>query len=284
MSRVLVAGASGYLGRHVIQELNARGHRARALIRDPGKRDLVDGAEETLAIDLLDPGERVAAAMRDMDAVFSAAGQPCTLRRISDRRSFRSVDPQINRTLLHAALAAGVQKFVYVAVLARQEHRHLDYVAAHEEFVTELQDSPIESTVVRVNGFFYSYIDLLDFARRGLAVSFADGTARSNPIHEADLAIACVQAIAGVDRQIDVGGPETITRRQEIEFAFAAAGRRPRVLRIPVALLKAMLPVMRVTDRRRAEMLEFLAAISASDLIAPARGDRRLGDYLREHA
>lgn len=283
MSRVLVAGASGYLGRYVVRELNARGHRVRALIRDPGKCDLVEGAQETLAIDLRDPGEQVVAAMRDVDGVFSAAGQPCTLRRISDRRSFRSVDPQINRTLLHAALAAGVRKFTYVAVLARPQHRHLDYVAAHEEFAEELQGSPIQSTVLRVNGFFYSYIDLLDFARRGLAIGFADGTARSNPIHEADLAIACVQAIEGEDRQIDVGGPETITRRQEIELAFAAAGRRPRVLRVPAVLLKAMLPVMRIADRRRAEMLDFLAAISDSDLIAPAHGDRRLGDYLREH-
>ncbi|MGA9876126.1 MAG: NAD(P)H-binding protein [Solirubrobacteraceae bacterium] len=284
MSRVLVAGASGYLGRHVVEECGARGHQVRALIRDPDKRSLTESAEETVAIDLLDGGERLREVIEGVDVVFSAVGQPCTMQRIGDRRSFRKVDPQINRALLDAALAGGVRKFVYVSVLVGPGLSHLDYVAAHEEFVEQLRDSPIEHTVVCANGFFYSYIDLLDFARRGLAVSFCDGSARSNPIHEADLAVACVDAIEGSQRQIDVGGPEIITRREEIELAFAAVGRKTRVLRIPVPLLKAVLPIVRLSDRRRGEMLDFLAAISNADVLAPPQGSHRLGHYLREHA
>jgi nucleoside-diphosphate-sugar epimerase len=268
MNRVLVAGASGYLGRHIVEECSARAHRVRALIRDPDKRDLIKGAEETIAIDLLDRGEQLGHVMEGIDVVVSAAGQPCTLQRTSDRRSFRRVDPQINRSLLHAAIAEEVRKFVYIAVLAGPRLGHLDYVAAHEEF----------------NGFFYSYLDLLEFARRGLAISFGDGNARSNPIHEADLAVACVGAIDGTSPQIEVGGPDIITRREEVEMAFAAVGRKPRVLRIPAAPLKSALPFIRLTDRRRGEMLDFLAAISHTDVLAPPQGSRRLEDYLREHA
>ncbi len=284
MDRILVAGASGFLGRHVVRELGALGYGVRALIRDPDKRGLIEGTEDTLAIDLLDAAAQVCEAMKDIDIVFSAAGQPCTLQRTGDRRSFRRVDPQINRALLEAAITQGVRKFVYVTVLAGPQLQDLDYVAAHEQFVDELKASPIDHAVVRANGFFYSYIDLLDFARRGLAISFADGKARSNPIHEADLALVCVEAIESPHREIDVGGPETITRREELELAFAAVERRTRVLRIPGSLLKAVLPLIRLSDRRRGEMLEFLAAISATDVLAPAHGSRRLGDYLREHA
>jgi hypothetical protein len=39
MARVLVAGATGYLGRFVVQELKARGHHVRALARTPEKLD-----------------------------------------------------------------------------------------------------------------------------------------------------------------------------------------------------------------------------------------------------
>jgi uncharacterized protein YbjT (DUF2867 family) len=283
MSRILVAGASGCLGRHVVEELGARGYRVRALIRDPGKRELVGGAEQTVVLDLLDPGTLLAGALEGVDVVFSAAGQPCTLQRTSDRRSFRQVDAQINRALLEAAIARGVRKFVYVTVLAGPELRDLDYVASHEEFVAQLEASEIDHTVVRANGFFYSYVDLLEFARRGLAISFCDGSSRSNPIHEADLAVACVQAIEGGHQQVEVGGPEIITRREEIELAFAAVGRKPRVLRIPAPLFKAVLPLIRLTDRRRGEMLDFLAAISRTDVLASQQGSLRLGDYLREH-
>ncbi|HTA96711.1 MAG TPA: NAD(P)H-binding protein [Solirubrobacteraceae bacterium] len=285
MDRVLVAGASGFLGRHVVRELGARDYGVRALIRDPDKRELIEGTQDTIAIDLLkNPGAQIHNAMEGIDVVFSAAGQPCTLRRTTDRRSFRHVDPQINLTLLRAAIAQGVRKFVYVTVLAGPQLHDLDYVYAHEQFIDELEASPIDYTVVRANGFFYSYIDLLDFARRGLAIGFADGNARSNPIHEADLALVCVEAIESPHREIDVGGPETFTRREELELAFAAVERRTRVLRIPGPLLKAVLPLIRLGDRRRGEMLEFLAAISATDVLAPAHGSRRLEDYLREHA
>jgi len=284
MRRVLVAGASGYLGRHVVGELASRGYRTRALIRDRGKGDLLVGADETVVVDLLDPGERLDQALDGVDIVFSAAGQPCTLRPIADRRPFGAIDYPINRALLDAALRSGAQRFAYVTVLAGPELRDLAYVAAHERFVAELAASRVEHTVIRANGFFYSYLDLLEFVRRGAAISFGDGKARSNPIHEADLALACVEAIEGADHEVEVGGPEAITRREEIEMAFAAVGRKPRVLRVPPALLKAVLPVFGLRDRRRAEMLDFLAAISRTDVLGAPYGHRRLRDYLVEHA
>jgi hypothetical protein len=67
-------------------------------------------------------------------------------------------------------------------------------------------------------------------------------------------------------------------------MAFAALGRKTRVLRIPTPLLESALPVIRRADRRRGEMLDFLAAVSRTDVLAPPQGSRRLGDYLREHA
>jgi uncharacterized protein YbjT (DUF2867 family) len=283
MSRILVAGASGYLGRHLVEELSSRDYRVHALIRDPAKRDLLKRAEQTFVIDLLDDRAHLHDALENVDVVISVAGQPCTLKRTTDRRSFNHVDPQINHALLDVAITNGVRKFVYVTVLAGPRLSDMDYVAAHETFINELQRSDIEHTVVHANGFFCSYLDLLDFARRGLAISFGDGNARSNPIHEADLAVACADAINDSRRRIEVGGPEIITRREEIEKAFAAVGRKPRVLRVPYALFKTALPAIRLTDRRRGEMLDFLAAISRTDVVAPAYGSRRLDEYLREH-
>ncbi|MGA8744893.1 MAG: NAD(P)H-binding protein [Solirubrobacterales bacterium] len=283
MATDLIAGASGYLGRHMVGELSSRGYQTRALIRDPDKRDLVAGAEEIVVLDLLEPGDRLEQAMEGVDIVFSAAGQPCTLQRIRDRKSFSGVDYPINRNLLESALRHGVRKFAYVTVLAPRQMREDAYVAAHERFVEELSASGIEYAVVRANGFFYSYLDLLDVTRRGLAISFCDGKARSNPIHEADLAVACVEAIEGEERDVAVGGPEVITRREEIEIAFAAVDRKPRVLRIPRPLLRIGLAPFRLRDPRRAEMVDFLANLSSVDVLAPRHGRRTLRSYLDEH-
>jgi uncharacterized protein YbjT (DUF2867 family) len=284
MTRVLIAGASGYLGRHMVTELSARGYSTRALIRDPSKRDLVASADEIVTADLLDPGDRLDEALEGVDLVFSSAGQPCTLRQTRDHRSFREIDHPINRALLDAAVRNRVRRFSYVTVLAPPELRDLAYVAAHERFIEDLRASGIEWTVIRANGFFYSYLDLLDFVRRGPAIAFGDGKARSNPVHEADLAIACVEAIESGRGEIEIGGPEILTRAEEIEMAFATVGRKPRVLRVPRLLLSAALPILRARDARRAEMIEFLAALSSGDVLAPPHGERRLGDYLADHA
>ena len=284
MSRVLVAGSSGHLGRHIAAELRSRGHTVTALIRDPAKSDLFE-ADATVAVDLLDPDrERLDAAFDGVDAVVSAAGQPCTLGASADRRSFRQVDTAINRHLLDAASRNGVHRFAYVTVLGGGDLDGLDYVAAHEEFVAELRASDAEHTVIHANGFFHSYLDLLDAARRGPVPSFSDGSARSNPIHEADLAAVCVDALEGEHREIEVGGPEVLSRLEEIELAFEALGRKPRVRRVPSSLLRAALPLVRVRDRRRAEMLQFVAAIARRDMLAPPHGERRLRDYFVEHA
>jgi uncharacterized protein YbjT (DUF2867 family) len=283
MTRALVAGASGSLGHHLLAELRARGHRTTALIRDPAKSDLVE-ADETVVTDLLEPEpERLDAALVGIDLVFSAAGQSCAVAPSAERRSFREVDTVMNRALLEAALRSGVTRFAYVAVLADTGLRKLDYVAAHEDFAGELIAADVEHTVIRANGFFSSYLELLEAARRGSVPSFSDGTARSNPIHEADLAAACLDALEGNQREVAVGGPQELSRLEEIQLAFAALGREPKVKRVPLALLKAALPLIRLRDRRRAEMIDFIAAINRRDMLAPRHGEQHLSDYLAEH-
>jgi hypothetical protein len=48
-------------------------------------------------------------------------------------------------------------------------------------------------------------------ARRGRVWLIGSGQSRVNPIHGADLAVACADAIEGADGDIEVGGPETMT-------------------------------------------------------------------------
>ena len=75
-----------------------------------------------------------------------------------------------------------------------------------------------------------------------------------------------------------------MTRSEEVELAFAVLGREARVRRVPHSLLRVALPLVRLRDRRRAEMIEFIAAIGRRDMLAPPHGERRLRDYLAEHA
>lgn len=283
-TRVAVAGATGALGRCMLPELQRRGYRTRAIARDAARLGRAsEHVDECVVVDLLTASaHELEAACRDVDVVFSAAGASTSMMRTAERRGFHNVDYVGNSRLLDAALTVGVPRFVYVSVFAADRLGDLAYVRAHERFVERLRASALRSTVVRANGFFSGYLELLRMARRGRAVLLGDGRSRSNAIHEADLASVCVAAIEGSDNEISVGGPELHTRREEAELAFRALGSEPRVFSLPTAVARLVAACMRPFDRRRSEVLRFLLEVMTADMVAPGAGTRRLADFYGE--
>jgi uncharacterized protein YbjT (DUF2867 family) len=279
---VLLAGATGTLGRQLLAELQRRGERVRALVRSPARSVTLDPAPAEIAVaDLVTGSVGLDSACRGIRTVVSAAGRSCSTRRLPERGGFHPVDYEGNRRLLEAAVRVGAERFLYVSVLGGQRLRGIEYVDAHEEFVELLRASPIDSTVVRANGFFAGYLELLGLVTSpGPATLIGDGQAKDNPIHEADLASVCLDALEGDEREVEVGGPEVLNRRQELELVCEIAGRHPRIVSVPPRLLRASGTAMRPFDARRAEVVKFLTAICVTDMIGPSVGQRRLSDYL----
>ena len=124
MQRILVAGATGYLGHFVCRELRARGYFVRALVRSPHKLDrLWDVTDEIVHGEVTKP-ETLNRVCENMDAVFSSVG----ITRQKDGLSFRDVDYQGNLNLLREARRAGVTRFVYVSACEGPKLRHLDII------------------------------------------------------------------------------------------------------------------------------------------------------------
>jgi len=281
MERVLVAGASGQLGRHVAGELRRRGYRVRALSRRPER--LAGDADEAVRGDLLDPAS-LRAACEGVDVTFSCAGSSMNLNDLRDRRGPLEVDWGGNRNLLDAARRAGVRRFVYVSVYGARAMRHLEYTDAHERFADELAASGIDHVIVRPTGFFSFFGEIANMARRGRGIVIGDGTARTNPIHEADLAAVCAYAVAGGPREVGAGGPEAFTREEIVRVAFRAIGREPRLTHVPPGFFRAAAAAAKPLNRRLAALLAFGAEISQAECVAPAHGTCRLEDYFRTFA
>ena len=284
MKKVLVAGATGQLGRHVCGELKRRGYSVRALVRDEKRLGAIRGdIEETFVGDLTRP-ETLRGACAGVAAVISAAAAPLSLDFRERGATHRSVDYLGNKNLLAEAGAAGAGKFVYVSVYGAERMRGLAYVDAHEEFVEELKRSGLAYAVVRPTGFFSAMAEILKMAARGPVMSIGEGDSRTNPIHEADLAVVCVDALEGGALEVEAGGPETYTRKQITELAFDALGKRPRLVRVPAGLFApALLPLKFFHPRLHALML-FFVAVAQIDAVAPAHGRRGLRSYFRELA
>src|SRR5215471_17926765 len=109
---VLVTGAAGFLGGHVIDVLLARGERPRALVR-PGDRVSLP-TESGIVICRADIGDRaaVAAAMDGVDRILHCAARTGPW---GPPQAYQQTNVRALETLVRAALAAGVTRIVHVS-------------------------------------------------------------------------------------------------------------------------------------------------------------------------
>jgi uncharacterized protein YbjT (DUF2867 family) len=275
MQRVLVAGATGYLGGFVAQEFKARGFFVRALARSSEKLDHIqESLDEIVEAEVTRP-ETLEQVCEGIDVVFSSIG----ITRQKDGLTFRDVDYQGNKNLLEVALRAGVKKFTYVSVFNGPNLRHLDIVEAHEEFVDELKASAIDYAVLRPTGYFSDMGEFLEMAQKGRVYLIGRGANRGNPIHGADLAVACVDAVEGDETEIDIGGPEVLTYREIAELAFQALGTSVRITVVPLWVMRPVIGLTKIFSRHQGELLAFFATAMTSDVVAPVVGVHRLKDH-----
>lgn len=282
VARILVAGATGTLGRATVRELKDRGHFVRGLGRwVPLLRQLP--LDETFEGDLTNP-ESLEGCCDGIDAVLSCAGASMHLDTWGDTRSFKAVDFPGNRNLLAEARRAAVGRFVYVSLYAAEGLLRTEYARAHERFVELLRGSSLPYTVVRPTGFFGFFGEVLRMAQKGQGVLIGSGATRTNPVHEEDVAAACAEALVGTESEMSVGGPDIYTRREIVELAFEVVGRKPRIVRIPSWVFRGLVAPVRLMNPRLYALMAFGAAVSSIDVVAPAVGRRHLRAYFQSLA
>jgi uncharacterized protein YbjT (DUF2867 family) len=276
MHKVLIAGATGYLGRFLCAAYRGRGYHVTALVRDPDRaRDLA--ADALIEAEATNP-ETLSGLMGGIDLVVSALG----ITRQADGLSYREVDFGANLNLLREAERAAVGRFAYIHVLKADAMRHVPLVAAKADFVDALLASPVASTVIAPSGYFSDMGDFLSMARSGRIWLFGTGATRINPIHGADLARAVVDTTEAGRGWLDVGGPETLTQEEIAQLAFAALDQPARITRLPDGLRKAALAVLPwVTPRRIHGPAQFFLTALALDMVGEARGTRRLSEHFQ---
>jgi uncharacterized protein YbjT (DUF2867 family) len=222
--------------------------------------------------------ETLASLCHGIDVVFSSVG----LTRQKDRLTFHDVDYQGNKNILDRALEASVAKFLYVSVYNAQLMGHLAIVKAHEDFVRALQASGMPHTILRPTGYFSDIGEYFQMAQSGRAYLIGDGKNHLNPIHGADLACVCAEAISGSDAEIPAGGPVVYSQNEIAELAFSILGKSPRITHIPHWLAGAVIGAMRLLDRHAADLFDFFATAGQYENVAPCFGTHTLDDYFRE--
>ena len=275
---VLLAGATGYLGNYISKELISRNINTKIIVRKPGKIiDMASNLTGIIQAEVTRP-ETLKGHFHGVDTVISTIG----ITRQKDGLTYMAVDYGANMNLLEEAKRAGVKKFIYVSVINGQIHRNLKLVEAKEAFVDQLMASGLDYTIIRPNGFFSDMRDFLKMAEKGSVYIFGKGKKKFNPIHGADLAQVCVDAINSNKKEIPVGGPDILTHNEVAEMALLTSGKPINIVHIPHWIRKSILWIMRTfTSSKTYGPIEFFLTLMAEDAIAPRYGSHRLSLFFQ---
>jgi len=278
MKKILIAGATGYLGSHILNELERRKYTVRAMVRNAEKlKKLNAGVDEIFEAEITKPLSLVNCC-NGIDTVITSVG----ITRQKDGLTYMDVDYQANLNLLNEALKSGVKRFIYVYIFNADKMAHLKIIQAKQKFVQALKSSGINYCLINPTGFFSDMHEFLDMAKKGKVYLFGKGDCKINPIDGGDLAKVCVNAIENEEHEINAGGPEILTYTQIAATALKIVNKREKIMYIPLWVKKIILFFIRnFSSIRFYGPIEFLLTVLTTNMVAPQYGNHTLESYFK---
>ena len=246
--RVLLSGASGFIGTRLAAPLVDAGHDVRAMTRHP---DDYDGAGTAVAGDT-DDEDSLAAAMDGCTAAYYL------VHGLDGTDDFEQHDADAALTFGAAARRAGLQQLIYLGGLGRQGDDLSGHLASRQEVEGRLAQSGVPVTTLRaalVIGAGSASFELLRQVVRNLPFLVIPPDAsvtRVQPIAIDDVVRYLVGVLgneAAANTTFDVGGPDVLTYEQMLHVMARRIGHDKLRLKVPVIpRLLAKLGVRLVTD------------------------------------
>jgi len=276
---ILLAGASGYLGNYITRELINQNIPAKIIVRQLNKLSTINSPLiRKIKAEVTQP-ETLRGICEGVSTLISCIG----ITRQKDGLTYMDVDYQANINLLHEAQRAGVKKFIFVAALNGQYHRQLKIMAAKERFVDALKVSGMDYCIIRPNGFFSDMADFLSMAKKGKVYLFGDGNHKLNPIHGADLAKICLNAINSECQEIEAGGPDVLSQNEIAEMALKACSKPLQIVHLPDWIRRITIKLLRTfTSPKTYGPPEFFLTFMGQNNVADQYGHRHLIDFFYE--
>jgi uncharacterized protein YbjT (DUF2867 family) len=216
---ILVTGATGNIGRHVVAGLLEHGTAVRAMSRSPRPADGV------VAGDFTDAGS-LAAAAAGVDAVFL----------LWPFFTAENADGAL------AALTKHARRVVYVSALNVSDDRDPAENGVWGQVEQAVRNTDAEWTFLRAGGFATNTLEWAPAIRAGEDVRIPYVDAARSLIHERDIADVAVRALTEYGHEgaaYVLTGPAAVTQAEQVRLIGAATGRPARAVEISAAEARA---------------------------------------------
>ena len=248
--RIVLLGATGFVGHHLLPKLSASGHHCLVLSRYPmGCRELstIPGVElrQTDAFD----ADRLAAQFEGADAAVNMVG----ILNESGRsgQGFHKAHVELTERVIEACRAAGVGRLVQVSALnaGKGKSHYLISKGEAEQRIraaTDIDSTILQPSVIFGEGdsFFNRFASLLKVAP---VMPLACPEARMQPVWVGDVVAAIAIALQDqrtIGETLPLVGPRDYSLRELVEFTARTAGLKRRIIDLPDGLARLQARLM----------------------------------------
>lgn len=273
MTRILILGGTGFVGRHVCEKLaRLQRHVTVATRRLVTARDLI-------TLPLLQPVEcdvHDEAALTRLVAGHDAVVNLVAILHGSEA-AFQRAHVELPQKLARACAAAGVRRVVHVSALGAAPDAASAYQRSKAAGEQALRAAPLHLTVLRPSVIFGpedQFLNLFARLQRVFPVMPLAGTqARFQPVWVADVAQAVVSALQRPDtvgRTFEACGPDVYTLRELVQLAGRHAGCERPVIALPMALGRLQALLMELAPGEPLMSRDNLAAMQIDNVASGA--------------
>ena len=243
---VTVFGGSGFIGRHLIRRLCAKGYRVRVAVRRPNEALFLKPMGDVGQVQLVQANVRddrsVAAAVAGATSVVNLVG----ILFESGKQKFSAVQAEAPGRIGAAAKAAGVRRVIQISAIGSSAESDAHYAQSKAAGEEALKAAFSDATILRPSIVFGPEDDFFNrFAGLARMMPFlpliGGGETRFQPVYVGDVAdaiMACLDDSATAGKVFELGGPRVYTFRELMEIVLSETGRKRLLIKIPAGLAK----------------------------------------------